>query len=97
MKAIYGLYSSGGLAQQAVNRLKAAGVAERDIVVMSAQPMEDFEFGRSDSKNYELGAITDGRKKFGGHTRLKKPISVSRSKSYAEIRLGQKSVHGGGT
>ena len=52
MKAIYGLYSSGRLAQQAVNRLKAAGIVERDIVVMSAQPMEDFEFGRSDSKTW---------------------------------------------
>ena len=52
MKAIYGLYSSGRSAQQAVNRLKAAGVSERDIVVMSAQPMEDFEFGRSDNKSW---------------------------------------------
>ena len=52
MKAIYGLYSSGRSAQQAVNRLKAAGIVERDIVVMSAQPMEDFEFGRSDSKTW---------------------------------------------
>ena len=52
MKAIYGLYSSGRSAQQAVNRLKAAGIVERDIVVMSAQPMEDFEFGRSDNKTW---------------------------------------------
>jgi ActD protein len=52
VKAIYGLYSSGRSAQQAVNRLKAAGVSERDIVVMSAQPMEDFEFGRSDNKSW---------------------------------------------
>jgi hypothetical protein len=52
VKAIYGLYSSGRSAQQAVNRLKAAGIVERDIVVMSAQPMEDFEFGRSDSKTW---------------------------------------------
>jgi hypothetical protein len=52
VKAIYGLYSSGRLAQQAVNRLKAAGVAEREIVVMSAQPMEDFEFGRADSRTW---------------------------------------------
>jgi hypothetical protein len=52
VKAIYGLYSSGRLAQQAVNRLKAAGIVERHIVVMSAQPMEDFEFGRSDSKTW---------------------------------------------
>jgi hypothetical protein len=52
VKAIYGLYSSGRSAQQAVNRLKAAGVVERDIVVMSAQPMEDFDFGRTDSKTW---------------------------------------------
>jgi hypothetical protein len=52
VKAIYGLYSSGRAAQLAVNRLKAAGVAEREIVVMSAQPMEDFEFGRSDNKTW---------------------------------------------
>jgi len=52
VKAIYGLYASGRSAQQAVNRLKAAGVSERDIVVMSAQPMEDFEFGRSDNKTW---------------------------------------------
>jgi hypothetical protein len=52
VKAIYGLYSSGRSAQQAVNRLKAAGIAEREIVVMSAQPMEDFEFGRTDSKTW---------------------------------------------
>jgi hypothetical protein len=37
-------------AQQAVNRLRANGVADRAIVVMSAQPMEDFEFGHMDSK-----------------------------------------------
>jgi Alternative complex III, ActD subunit len=52
VKAIYGLYSSGRSAQQAVNRLKAAGIVERDIVVMSAQPMEDFEFGRSESRTW---------------------------------------------
>ncbi len=32
-------------AQQAVNRLRAAGVADREITIQSAQPMEDFEFG----------------------------------------------------
>lgn len=48
MKAIYGLYPNGRSAQQAVNRLRAAGLSEDDITVMSAQPMEDFEFGRRD-------------------------------------------------
>jgi ABC-type Fe3+ transport system permease subunit len=46
VKAIYGLYPDGSAAQQAVNRLRAIGTADRDITVMSAQPMEDFEFGR---------------------------------------------------
>ncbi len=50
MKAIYGLYGDGMSAQQAVNRLRANGVADREIVVMSAQPMEDFEFGHMDSQ-----------------------------------------------
>jgi hypothetical protein len=52
VKAIYGLYSTGRSAQQAVNRLKAAGIAERAIVIMSSQPMEDFEFGRSDGRTW---------------------------------------------
>ena len=46
MRAVYGLYPDGSSAQQAVNRLRAAGTADRDITVMSAQPMEEFEFGR---------------------------------------------------
>jgi ActD protein len=50
MKAIYGLYGDGMSAQQAVNRLRAAGVADREIVVMSSQPMEDYEFGHMDSR-----------------------------------------------
>ena len=52
MKAVYGLYTSGRSAQQAVNRLKAAGVHEREIVIMSAQPMEDFDFGRTDGRTW---------------------------------------------
>ena len=52
MKAVYGLYETGQAAQQAVNRLRAAGVADRDITIQSAQPMEDFEFGHIDSKTW---------------------------------------------
>jgi hypothetical protein len=48
VNALYGLYPDGSSAQQAVNRLRAAGVADRDITIMSAQPMEDFEFGHRD-------------------------------------------------
>ena len=52
MKAVYGLYPTGQAAQQAVNRLRAAGVADRDITVMSSQPMEDFEFGHMGGKSW---------------------------------------------
>jgi hypothetical protein len=52
MKAIYGLYGDGQSAQQAVNRLRAAGIADRKIVVMSSQPMEGYEFGHMDSRTW---------------------------------------------
>jgi hypothetical protein len=48
VKAIYALYPDGHSAQLAVSRLHAAGVANRDITIQSAQPMEDFEFGHRD-------------------------------------------------
>ena len=38
MKAIYGLYAHGASAQSAVDRLRAAGVADRDITVLSPEP-----------------------------------------------------------
>ena len=52
MKAVYGLYDGGQAAQQAVNRLRAAGVADRDITIMSPQPMEDFEFGHMNKQTW---------------------------------------------
>jgi hypothetical protein len=52
VKAVYGLYPDGQAAQQAVNRLRAAGLPDRQITIMSAQPMEDFEFGHIDKANW---------------------------------------------
>ena len=51
-RAVYGLYPDGQSAQQAVNRLRSAGVVDRDITVISAQPMEDYEFGQMDKKTW---------------------------------------------
>jgi hypothetical protein len=51
MRALYGLYGDGASAQQAVNRLRAAGLTDQQITIMSAQPMEDFEFGHVDKKS----------------------------------------------
>jgi hypothetical protein len=52
VNAIYALYPDGRSAQQGVNRLRQAGFAEREITVLSAQPMEDYEFGRSDRRTW---------------------------------------------
>jgi hypothetical protein len=52
VRAVYGLYLDGQSAQQAVNRLRAAGVPDREMTVLSAQPMEDYEFGRMDEATW---------------------------------------------
>ena len=52
MSAVYGLYPDGQSAQQAVNRLRSAGIIERDITVLSAYPMEEFEFGQMDKATW---------------------------------------------
>ena len=52
MRAVYGLYPNGDSAQQAVNRLRAAGIVDRDITVISAQPMEDYVFGEMDKATW---------------------------------------------
>ena len=52
MKALYGLYPDGPSAQQAVNRLRAAGLSDAQITILSAQPMEDQEFGHIDRESY---------------------------------------------
>lgn len=49
MKGVYGLYAEPELAQQAVDSLRAAGVADADITVISSEPFEHFEFGHRDA------------------------------------------------
>ena len=51
MKALYALYSSGEDAQRAVNGLRASGIADRDITVISSTPMDDFEFSHINGTN----------------------------------------------
>jgi len=52
MTAVYGLYTTGDAAQRAVNGLRAAGYADRDITVISAAPMEEYEFSHIDRETY---------------------------------------------
>jgi hypothetical protein len=50
VSAIYGLYNDPHIAQHAVENLRAAGVADADITVISSEPFDHFEFGHRDSK-----------------------------------------------
>jgi hypothetical protein len=50
MTAVYGLYDDPHVAQQAVNNLRAAGIKDADITVISSEPFDHFEFGHRDAK-----------------------------------------------
>ena len=50
MRSIYGLYDDPHVAQQAVENLRSAGVADADITVISSEPFDHFEFGHRDAK-----------------------------------------------
>ena len=52
MKPVYALYARGEDAQRAVDGLRASGVADRDITVISGVPMDEFEFSHIDGKNH---------------------------------------------
>jgi hypothetical protein len=52
VKAIYGLYRHGRDAQSAIDRLKTAGAAERDITVLSPEPREDLPFSHMHSRTH---------------------------------------------
>jgi hypothetical protein len=52
MKAVYALYSHPEAAQRAFDSLKQAGIPDGKITVMSAEPLEEYEFGRKDSRTW---------------------------------------------
>jgi ActD protein len=51
MSALYGLFDDGNAAQLAVDNLRAGGVNDDEISVITAEPMEDYEFGAIDRYN----------------------------------------------
>ena len=70
MKAVYGAVSAtGSRRSRRSNRLRAAGIADREITVISAQPMEDYEFGHIDKATWHVvdrlrrRADRDGRRR----------------------------------
>jgi len=52
VKAVYALYADPHTAQRAVNGLREAGVAERDITIVSGEPIEQHELGHRDHETY---------------------------------------------
>jgi hypothetical protein len=52
VKAIYGLYSQGAAAQDAVDRLLQSGLTAREITVLSPEPREDCAFSRMHSRTW---------------------------------------------
>lgn len=52
MNSVYGLFADAEGAQRAVDRLRAAGVAERDITIVSAEPIEEYEFSARDKATW---------------------------------------------
>jgi Protein of unknown function (DUF3341) len=45
VNAIYALFGDPGSAELAVDRLRAAGVADADITVISSEPFDGYDFG----------------------------------------------------
>jgi molybdopterin-containing oxidoreductase family membrane subunit len=60
MKAVYALYSEPDDAQRAVEGLRAAGVAERDITIVSGEPIEHHPLGARDHETWMFWIASGG-------------------------------------
>jgi hypothetical protein len=58
VSSIYGLYPDPDVAQGAVDRLRASGIPDSDIVVISSEPFEEHNFTWRDHSNaiYRIAA-----------------------------------------
>jgi hypothetical protein len=58
VSSIYGLYPDADMAQRAVDRLRAGGIPDSDIVVISSEPFEEHDFTRRDHSSaiYRIAA-----------------------------------------
>ena len=52
MSVIYALYTEPDDVQRAVDGLRAAGLAERAIIVISSEPIEEYEFSHRDKATW---------------------------------------------
>jgi hypothetical protein len=60
MKAVYGLYTEPRDVQRAFHGLLAAGLPESRIVVISADPIEEYEFSHRDQKTWMFWIAAGG-------------------------------------
>jgi len=60
VKAVYALYPDPTAAQRAVNGLREAGVADGDITIISAEPIERHELGHRDHATYMFWIASAG-------------------------------------
>lgn len=51
-RTVYALFSDPDAVQRAVHGLREAGVAEREIAVMSSEPFEEYEFSHRDATTW---------------------------------------------
>ena len=51
-RVLYGLYTDPEDVQKAVDNLRKAGVPEREIVVISSEPIEEYEFSHRDKATW---------------------------------------------
>jgi hypothetical protein len=52
VRAIYGLYSDPESAQEAVDELRRAGIADGSITVVTSQPYEEYEFSHRHNQTW---------------------------------------------
>jgi hypothetical protein len=52
MSSVYALYPTADAAQRAVNNLRAAGVPDEQITIVSSEPFEEHEFANRDKATW---------------------------------------------
>ena len=52
MSAVYALYRSPETAQRAFDKLRKAGIADREITILSSEPLEEYQFGQRDRESW---------------------------------------------
>jgi hypothetical protein len=52
VNSVYALFADPDAAQRAVDNLRAAGVVDRDIIVISSSPFEEYEFSHRDKATW---------------------------------------------